>query len=380
MFYLDNAATTPTLPAVLEKGLPYLKEDFGNPSSLHNMGMTANRAVKSSRQVFSSIFHVPQDQVVFCGSGTEANHLALMGTAYSDQLKGKQLIVSGIEHPGVIRNIEFLESQGFHVDRVRTLAEGILDLAHLESLLSEDTRLVSCMMINNEIGTKQPITAMGNLIKQKNPKTIFHVDAVQAFTKVDLELKAGKVDLVSVSGHKIGGPKGVGALINCGRTPIAPVILGGGQEHGQRSGTENVFGIVALGEAARLGEEKREATLKGLETYRDQWIQFLKERCPKVEVFQSPHVVPYFLNVSLPPIPAEVFLHHLEAEDIYVSTGSACSSKKTQVSHVLDEVMLDNNLAKSMIRLSFSEASLNEDQDELFRRFQRAVEQLLSLF
>lgn len=380
MFYLDNAATTPILPAVLEKGMPFLTDYFGNPSSLHKLGMETNRAIKNARQIFASTLGVASEGVVFCGSGTEANHLALSGVVHSPSLKGKQIIVSKMEHPGVLRNAEYLESQGFQVDYIDVLPEGIIDLDHLASMVSSNTRLVSCMAINNEVGTQQPLQEIGALIKQKNVKTVFHVDAVQALTKIPISLKNTNIDLLTVSGHKIGAPKGVGALVTRGKVPWSPVILGGGQEGGKRSGTENVFGIVTFGEALSLGEKKRKATFQAMESYRERWVAFLKQNCPQITIFESPHIVPYFLNISRPPVPAEVFLHHLEAEEIYVSTGSACSSKKTIISHVFKELGFKEEIAKSMIRLSFSERNLEEDQEELFQRFLKVVQQLDDLF
>ncbi|MBF0279618.1 MAG: cysteine desulfurase [SAR324 cluster bacterium] len=376
MFYLDNAATTSVLPAVLEKSLPYLTQHFGNPSSIHRLGVDAARSVKSVRQIFARIFHVYRENIIFCGSGTEANHLALWGISQSSNLKGNQIIVSSIEHPSVLRTAEFLSLRGFQVDFVRSLPDGRTDISHLETLLSKETRLVSCMAVNNEIGTQQPVHQIGQLVKEKNSSTLFHVDAVQGFTKIPLRMKEMKIDLLSISGHKIGAPKGIGALVSAGKIPLSPVVLGGGQEQGFRSGTENVFGIIAFGEAACLGEKQRHYKNEALIKYKNRWLVFLKEKCPRVKIYQSPYVLPHYLNISVPPIPAEVFLHHLEAEGIFVSTGSACSSKKTQISHVLKAVGLDSDVAKSIIRLSFSEQNLEENQDELFRKFSSAVQQL----
>ena len=376
MFYLDNAATTSVLPGVLEKSLPYLNQHFGNPSSIHHLGVDAARAIKAVRDSFAQLFHVSKEDVIFCGSGTEANHLALWGVAHSPSLQGNQIIVSSIEHPCVLRTAEALQQQGFQVDYIRSLPEGVIDITHLESLITEETRLVSCMAVNNEIGTQQPLDELGYEIKQRNPHLLFHVDAVQAFTKIPLFMKTAKIDLMSISGHKIGAPKGIGALISAGRIPLSPVILGGGQEHGIRSGTENVFGIIAFGEAAFLGEQQRAITFEALTKYKQKWLEFLAEECPQVNIFHSAHILPYYLNLSIPPIPAEVFLHHLEAQGIYVSTGSACSSKKVQISHVLQAIGIKSSIAQSMIRLSFSERNLAEDQKELFQRFSSVVKQL----
>jgi len=256
------------------------------------------------------------------------------------------------------------------------LPEGLIDITHLESLISKETRLVSCMAVNNEIGTRQPLDEIGQMIKQRNPNILFHVDAIQALTKIPLSMKEAKIDLMSISGHKIGAPKGIGALISARHIPLVPVILGGGQEYGIRGGTENVFGIIAFGEAAYLGEKLRTSSFEALKKYKQRWLEFLRQKCPQVQIFQSPHILPHYLNLSIPPIPAEVFLHHLEAEGIYVSIGSACSSKKVQISHVLQAVGIKSDLAKSMIRLSFSESNLSDDQEELFHRFSSVIQQL----
>ncbi|MBF0287182.1 MAG: cysteine desulfurase [SAR324 cluster bacterium] len=379
MFYLDNAATTPVLSAVLEKSLPYLNEHFGNPSSLHHLGVGAARAVKTAREALANMFHLSKENVIFCSSGTEANHLALWGIAHSSRLKGNHIIASSIEHPSVLRTLEALQTRDYHTSLIRVLPTGVIDIAHLETLISEETRLVSCMAVNNEIGTKQPLEEIGTMLKKKYPHIIFHVDAVQAFTKIPLLMKSGKIDLLSISGHKIGAPKGIAALIFADNISFSPVILGGGQEHGMRSGTENVFGIVALAEAAFLKEQKRESVFESLIHYKQQWLEFLSSECAQIEVFHSPAVLPYFLSVAFPPIPAEVFLHHLEAEGIYVSSGSACSSKKTQISHVSQAIGMSPYIAKSMIRLSFSAKNSLEDQHDMFRRFSKAVGQLKEL-
>ena len=380
MFYLDNAATTSVLPGILEKSLPYLNQHFGNPSSIHHLGVEAARAVKTVREGFAQLFHVSKENIIFCGSGTESNHLAVWGVAHSTSLKGNQIIVSSIEHPCVLRTAEALQQQGFQVDYIRSLPTGVIDISPLETLISEDTRLVSCMAVNNEIGTQQPLDEIGRVIKQRNPDLLFHVDAVQAFTKIPLSMRMAKIDLMSISGHKIGAPKGIGALISSNRIPLSPVILGGGQEYGIRSGTENVFGIIALGEAALFGEQKRPTTFESLIKYKQQWLEFLAQECPQVNILHSAHILPYYLNLSIPPVPAEVFLHHLEAQDIYVSTGSACSSKNVQISHVLQAIGIKSSIARSMIRLSFSERSLSENQNELFQRFSAVVKQLEILF
>ncbi len=379
MFYLDNAATTPVLPEVLEKSLPYLTDHFGNPSSLHVLGMEVARSIKTARQEVAKWFRVPAEYVTFTSGGSESNHLALWGAAHAIGLKGKRIVVSEIEHPSILRTVEKLGKQGFEVVYVRTLAEGIIDLDHLDTLMNEETRIVSCMAVNNEVGTRQPLDTIGPLLKLRNPKSVFHVDATQAIGKIPLPIKTAKIDLISLSGHKIGAPKGIGALIASRPLNLESVILGGGQENGLRSGTENVFGIIALAEAFKLAEKNRESTWENLAEFRQNWMVFLKQNCSKIQIYQSPHTLPHYLNLALVPVPAEVFLHHLEAEEIYVSNGSACSSRKAKHSHVLQAIGMHPELVQSMIRLSFGQQNVDDNQEELFRRFTRVYQELKSL-
>ncbi|MGK5094633.1 cysteine desulfurase family protein [Deltaproteobacteria bacterium TL4] len=374
MFYLDNAATTPVPSEVLNVSLPYLTEHFANPSSVYDLGMANARAIKASREKLAKVFQVPSEGIVFCSGATESNFLALMSCAQAARLKGKQIIISELEHPSVSNAAIFLQNQGWQIDKVRTLPEGIVDVAHLESLLSTNTRLVSCLAVSNEIGTKQPLEKIGALIKHKNPQALFHVDATQALGKIALPLSSAPIDMFSIGGHKVGAPKGIGALIMTHSLPVVPIMSGGGQEHGWRGGTENVFGIVALSEAILLIEKQREETYRHMLTYKRQWLDFLTSQHPEIRRFESEHVLPFYLNLALTPIPAEVFLHHLEAQQIYVSTGSACSSnKKNKIKSIWPMVGVNSTIANSMIRLSFAKQNLSEDLNQLFQQFSQVV-------
>lgn len=379
MFYLDYAATTPVLPDVLEVSLPYLKEHFANPSSVYDLGIRAAKAVKESRHALAKIFQIPSGEITFCSGATESNHLALVGCAYSKQLKGNQFIVSSIEHPSIQSTAEFLISQGFDVDYIRVLPDGIIDMDHFESLVSKDTRVVSCIAVNNEIGTLQPLNDIAKVLRRKNAKAVFHVDATQAIGKIPFSLKSQSIDMISLSGHKFGAPKGIGALLMTHAVPIVPLMKGGGQENGRRGGTENVFGIVALAESLRIAEFQKHELYEKITAYRDRWIHYIRQNHPKIQIYTSPHVLPYYLNIAIPGIPAEVFLHHLESLKIYVSTGSACSSKKSAVSHVWQAINVSPDLARSMIRMSFSAKNIEEDWEELSTRFSKAVNTLEEL-
>ena len=282
-------------------------------------------------------------------------------------------------HPTEVRAVSetarALEREGVRVERLPVTAEGVLDLAHLEETLDGEVRLLSCMAVNNELGTRQPLAEIGRLLKARAPRAVFHVDAVQAFTKAPLPWREAAIDLLTLSGHKIHAPKGVGALVRCSPVPLEPWLLGGGQEGGLRSGTENPFAVVAMGEAAagstarhREQRGEREACFRG-------WLEFLAE-FPRLKVFRSPAATPFIINFSNPPIPGEVTLHHLAEQGLLVSTGSACSTRKPEPSVVLLAVGMSEQEALSSIRLSFSHSNTLAGQPEVFAAFRRALDKL----
>ncbi len=371
-FYLDNAATTPVFPEVLEAALPFLRERFGNPSSLHQLGMETRRAVKQARERLARVVGVPPQAVIFTSGGTEADNLALLGAFASARLKGDRLLVSAIEHPAVLNSAAALERQGVRVQRIPVTRQGFVDLAALERLLTPEVRLVSCMAVNNELGTAQPLEEIGRLIERVSPRTVFHVDAVQAFTKQTLPWREARIDLLSVSAHKVHGPKGVGALIRCRPVPLEAMLHGGGQEDGLRNGTENPFGMIAFSFAAeqaaawhrRQAEERRE--------YHRQWLAEL-ERHPRLRVFCSERATPFVIHFSCPPIPGEVVLNHLEQEGLLVSTGSACHSQKPEPSAVLLATGIPEQEAVCSVRMSFSVHNTVAGLPPVLAGFQRAM-------
>ena len=373
--YLDNAATTQPLPEVLDAAQPYLAERFGNPSSLHPEGLEAYRAINRNREQIARLLEVPPQAVVFTSGGTESDNLALRGVFASPRLKGDRLLISAIEHPAVSETARALEREGVRVERLPVTGAGVLDLARLEEVLDGDVRLLSCMAVNNELGTTQPLVEIGRLLKARAPRAVFHVDAVQAFTKAPLPWREAAIDLLTLSGHKIHAPKGVGALVRCSPVPLEPWLLGGGQEGGLRSGTENTFAVVAMGEAAtrstarhREQRGEREACFRG-------WLEFLAE-FPRLKVFRSPAATPFIINFCNPPIPGEVTLHHLAEQGLLVSTGSACSTRKPEPSAVLLAVGMSEQEALSSIRLSFSHSNTLAGQPEVFAAFRRAMHKL----
>ncbi|MBF0350547.1 MAG: cysteine desulfurase [SAR324 cluster bacterium] len=376
MFYLDHAATTPVFPEVLTAALPYLNTEFFNPSSLYSPGVKVSRFVKTARERIAHYFGVSPGNVVFCSGATESNFMAFMSTAFSSRLSGQEIVISAIEHPSVTKAAEFLKSRGFEIKILPIDHSGTVDLSQLLSVLSSETRLVSCMAVNNEIGTLQPLELLGKAIKQYNPKIMFHVDATQAVGKIPLSIRLAEIDMLSLSGHKLGAPKGIGALIMRRDLPVQPLMEGGGQENGWRGGTENVFGIVALEKALTIMEQNRQKTSTQMIHYKQKWLDFLGEQHPDLYIYTTDYVQPFYLNFGIPQVPAEVFLHHLEAKGIFVSTGSACSSRKSKVSPVWELVGVPQKKAKTMIRLSFGYENLEEDQELLFKIFSEVIRDL----
>ncbi|MDH4248792.1 MAG: cysteine desulfurase [Deltaproteobacteria bacterium] len=376
--YLDNAATTPMLPEALNAALPLLQEGFHNPSALYASGLAARRAVSMARETLARLLDVPPQGVTFTGGGTESDALALRGVFDSPRLKGERLLVSAIEHAAVLETARDLERRGVRVDRIPVTRSGVVDLAEFERRVNPEVRMVSCMAVNNELGTAQPLEDMGRILRARAPKAVFHVDAVQAFTKQVLPWKAASVDLLSLSAHKAHGPKGVGALVRCTPVPLEPQLRGGGQEAGLRSGTENPFGIVAFAHAAQWTAARHRAMAAERAEYRARWLALLAE-FPRIRVFRSERETPCILAFSLPPVPGEVSLHHLEQEGVLVSTGAACHTRKREPSHVLLAAGFPEAEALSALRLSFSVYNTLAGLETVFPAFRRALARLEKL-
>lgn len=374
-FYLDNAATTSLHGEVLSATLPLLQDGFGNPSSLHAHGMEAARAVKRARERLARLLDVPPRGITFTSGGTESGNLALRGTFASPRLRGERILVSAIEHPAVMEPARWLGAQGARVETIPVTREGTVDLAALEAVLDEEVRVVSVMAVNNELGTAQPLVEIGLLLKTHAPGACFHVDAVQAFTKQPLDWRKAGIALLSLSAHKVHGAKGVGALVRCAPLELEPLIHGGGQEDGLRSGTENPFGVAAFALAAErtaaLHAEQRPMRAE----YRRRWLEFL-EGFSALKVFRSPAATDFIVHFSYPPIPGEVVLHHLEEQGLLVSTGSACSTRKPEPSHVLLATGMSERDALSSIRLSFSVHNTLDGLAGVFAAFGKAMDKL----
>ena len=367
--YLDNSATTRVFPEVAELMAKIMCEDYGNPSSMHRKGVEAENHIKYAKEVLARILKVTEKEILFTSGGTESDNLALIGCAMANNRRGRHLITTRIEHPAVIQTMHYLESMGYQVTYLPVNKQGQIVLEDLRRAIRPDTILVSIMHTNNEIGSLQPITEAGALIKRINPGTLFHVDAVQGFGKARIYPKKMNIDLLSVSAHKIHGPKGVGFLYVNEKVKIQPIIHGGGQQRGLRSGTENVAGIVGMAKAAEMLYGDLDAELERLYSLKEYFIRGLM-RLEGVQVNglipeaadvtgTAPHVV----SASFAGVRSEVILHALEDKGIYVSAGSACAAKKPQTSETLKAIGLQREYWDSTIRFSFSIFTTREELD-----------------
>lgn len=361
MIYLDNNATTPVDPAVAEKMSDFIKENFGNPSSLYPIGRQVKEMVTEARETVAKALGAGRTEIVFTGSGTEADNFAIRGVL--DALPEKnEFITSVIEHPAVIQTANYLEKKGIKVTYVPVDEYGTVDLQFLKDAITPQTALISIMHANNEIGTIQPIEEISRIAKEKG--ILIHTDAVQSFSKIDLNVDKLGVDLLSISGHKIYGPKGVGALYIRKGTHIMPLIYGGHQEREMRAGTENTAGIIGLGEAVRVIKERGDKDKKRIEKLAEKLKKGIEDNVPKVKFSgHEKERIKGTLNFAFYGLEAEAILLALATKGIYVSTGSACSEGAEDVSHVLDAIGLKPEIARSCIRFSLGRLNTEEDID-----------------
>ena len=375
--YLDNSATTKCSEKAVEKMNKVFLEDYGNPSSMHMKGFEAENYLKETRSIIAKSLKVNDKEIYFTSGGTETNNLAIIGCAMAYKRSGMHVITTPIEHPSVGNAFALLETLGYDVTYLHVDEKGRIDLKELSDEIRPDTILVSVMHVNNEIGTVEPIVEAGNIIKQKNSNTLFHVDAVQSYGKVEVLPKKMNIDLLSVSGHKIHGPKGSGFLYKSDKVKCNPVILGGGQEWGLRSGTENVPAIAGLGVAVEEIFKNFEKNQKKLYKLREYLITELSKidgvslNGPLDET-GAPHI----LSMSVEGVRAEVLLHALEEKHIYVSAGSACSSNKPAVSKTLTAIGLKKNLLDSTVRFSFSIHTTKEELEYAVKELKEIIPKL----
>ena len=368
--YMDNSATTRTFPEVAELMTKIMCEDYGNPSSLHMKGVEAEKYLRYAKETLARILKVEERELLFTSGGTESDNMALIGAARANKRAGNHLITSSIEHPAIINTMRFLEEEeGFRVTYLPVDQYGRIRLDALKEALCEDTILVSIMYVNNEVGSVQPIQEAASIVKAYNKDILFHVDAVQGFGKYKIYPKKLKVDMCSISGHKIHGPKGVGLLYVGERVKIQPIVFGGGQQQNLRSGTENVPGIAGLAKAAEMLYSHFDEDHARLCACKRRFIEGV-ERLDQVKVNGLLPDAPYgegtaahIVSVSFAGVRSEVLLHALEDKGIYVSAGSACSAHKPQPSATLKAIGIDKSLLDSTIRFSFSVFTTEEEID-----------------
>lgn len=371
--YFDNSATTRVYPEVAEIMNRVMLTDYGNPSSLHNKGLDAEHYIQKTASILSKILKCTPEELIFTSGGTESNNLAILGSVLARRRYGKHLVVSSIEHASVLSTMQFLQQEGYEVTYIGTDAEGHVNPKDFEAAVRPDTILVSCMYVNNEIGAVQPVSEISRLIRKKNPSVYFHSDCIQAFGKIPVIPKKMGADLISVSGHKIHGPKGSGFLYVKKGILIRPVIYGGGQQKGMRSGTENVPAIAGLGKAAEITFTDFDQKIQHITGMKNHLI----EELTKIDgVYSNSEEAPHIASISFTGVRAEVMLHALESEGIYVSSGSACSSNKKKESAVLTSIGLDQEKLESTLRFSFGEENTMEEVDYAVEKIREMLPRL----
>ncbi len=368
--YLDNSATTKPCEKSIEYMNNALKNSWGNPSSLHSLGIEAEIVVNSARNTVAKFIKASPEEIIFTGSGTEANNTAIMSVL--NKKWGNRIITTEIEHPSVLETVKRLEEKGFEIIRLKVNDEGVISLADLKNTLTEKTVLVSIMLVNNEIGSIQPIAEAAKIIREFSPKALFHCDAVQGFGKLPINVKELGIDLLTVSGHKVFAPKGIGFLYCKKGVTIAPFITGGGQERGLRSGTEAVPLISAL-EGAVLSLPEINSALKK-QTEINNYARTLFQKCGFIKINSPENTLPYILNISVKGYRSETLLHFLETKNIFVSSGSACA--KGELSFVLKALGLDKSEIDSALRISLSHNNTKEDIDTLLSALTLATQKL----
>ena len=362
--YLDNSATTRPYKSVCDKVADVMRNNYGNPSSLHRLGISAEKEIKTAKETIADTLGVRSDEIFFTSGGTEANNLAITGVAKA--ARGKHLLATRIEHPATINTFAALEKKGWQIDFIPVDSKGIVRLSEFEELIRPDTAIVSVMLVNNEIGSIQPVSKMAQILKRRNPGAYLHVDAVQGYCKVPCTQRELGADLISISAHKIHGPMGMGALYIKKGTKLAPIIFGGGQQNGVRPGTENVPGIAGFGVAAGRCYEKMPEAVPVMNKLRLRLRDGISSKIENIKVnTPDENCAPHILNVSFGGVRSEVVLHSLESEGIYVSSGSACSSHKKEPSYVLTAIGLDRGMIDGSIRFSLSEFTTEEEIDKV---------------
>lgn len=375
--YFDQSATTRPFPEVSREMERIHRVIYGNPSSLHHLGLVAEKELKRCRAILADSLRVSPQELYYTSGGTESNNWALRGYLEANPRSGKHLIVSAVEHPSVLETARYIEQQGYELSLLPVGKDGVVDLTRLENLLRPDTALVSVMHVNSETGAIQPIEEIHRILKRCNPQTVLHVDGVQSYGKLAVFPARLGADLLSLSAHKIHGPRGVGALYVRKGIRLAPLLQGGGQEGGLRSGTENLAAIAGFSLAAKRLMEEREERYAKVEAFRNRFVEGLTQDIRGARILTDPTVSsPYIINVSFPGLRAEVLLHSLEMRDLYVSVGSACSSHKKNRSHVLTAMGVSTACIDGAIRISLSGNNTMEEVERALEILQAEVKKL----
>jgi cysteine desulfurase len=371
--YLDNSATTRPYDEVVDYMSNISRSVYANPSSMHKKGIEAERLIKKARAVIAESLKADTREVFFTSGGTESNNLAIRGYLYANSRKGKHVLTTSAEHPSVLEVFKYLASNGYEVEYLDIDRRGEIDLDCLRKKIRKDTSLISFVLVNNETGVVQPVEEIISIKNSINRETAVHIDAVQAYGKMPVFPEKLGVDLMSFSSHKIHGPKGVGALYVSRKVKILPTVFGGGQESLLRPGTENVPGICGFGLAAETVFKGLEYNADRVSRIKNRMLKALKENFSEISINSPEGSSPYILNVSFYGIKAEVLLHHLEDRNIFVSTGSACSSRKNVHSHVLEAMGLKGFELEGAIRFSFSSFNTEEDIDETIKALRKII-------
>lgn len=372
IIYLDNSATTPIKSEVLQEMMPYLTTEYGNASSLYSVGRSAKRAIEKARNRVAELLNCNHNEIYFTGGGSESDNIALKGFAYANKEKGNHIITSKIEHPAILETCKTLERQGFEVSYINVNEDGIIDVEELRKSIKTNTILISVMTANNEVGTVQPIEEIAKIAHDNN--IVFHTDAVQAIGNVRIDVEKMKIDMLSLSSHKINGPKGVGALYIKNGIEVEKFINGGHQEKDRRAGTENVAGIVGIGKAAEIARKNMETHIRNLSKIRDYYIKKVQKEIPNIRINGSmENRLPGNANISFKGINASELIFKLDERGICVSSGSACSSENTNPSHVLTAMNVPEVYLNSAIRTTFGDNNTFEQVDYVVKILKQII-------
>lgn len=379
--YLDNGATTKPYKEVVEEITAMMTEDFGNPSSMHKLGVAVEKKIKTSRRIIEKALGAEDKSIYFTSGGTEANNMAILGVARRHKRKGMHIITTVVEHPAVLSACKQLETEGFQVTYLPVDATGVISLESLKESIRKDTILIAVMHVNNESGRIQPIKEIGQYLKTVNPKPHFHVDAVQSFEKINFRVKNLNIDSMAISGHKVHGPKGIGALYLKKEAKITSLFYGGGQEGDVRPGTENVLGIAGFAKAVEITERKKNEIIIRLNELKELMYSELSTIADiKINSCIDDSGAPHVLNMSFNGVRGEVLLHTLEMKNIFVSTGSACASNKNKsYSHVLEAMGLNTSEKEGAIRFSLTHTLEDSEVKYACEEVKKAVMELRSI-